>query len=184
MKTCKSASVSVFTNAYLYTYYLEMWKKIPAPWIYKYIYISMSVYIHRRAWATVPGCLWLPLKSSLRELCSQVTIYFLNWKYLWVCPLTWMGWDEMFNAKVKTLPSALLGSFPCISIGESIYHGKRGNYLKELYCRAVALWKPWQSNWIWLACKAAREINKRRGRKWGGGPFTFLQWNIPSSDCL
>lgn len=56
-----------------------------------------------------------------------------------VSPLTRMGWDEMFNTNVKTLPSALLGSFPCISIGESIYHGKRRNYLKGLYCRAVAL---------------------------------------------
>lgn len=96
-----------------------------------------------------------------------------------VSPLTRMGWDEMFNTNVKTLPSALLGSFPCISIGESIYHGKRGNYLKGLYCRAVALWKPWQSNWIWLVCKAAREINKRRGRKWGGGAFHVFAVKYP-----
>lgn len=107
-----------------------------------------------------------------------------------VSPLTCMGWDEMFDIEVKTIPSALLGWFPCISIGESTYHGKRWNYLKGLYCRAVALWKPWQGNWIWLVCKAARawweqekSIKEERGNG-EGEPFTFLQRNIPSSDCL
>lgn len=143
--TCKSVCVSVCLQIHVHMQRCII--------IYTHIHartnVCIYIKIHKHINISVHMCVCIYKQGSLSY--SLWLVYDSLWNFPWrncflshqlfsklkvfagrtqspfrfgcVSPLTCMGRDEIFNAKVKTIPGALLGWSPCIGVGESTCHG-------------------------------------------------------------